>query len=135
MNEWGTVNPELAARFTSEWIEAWNAHDIDRILGHYSEEFEMTSPAVARIAGVPSGRLKGKQVVRAYWIKALALYPSLRFIHVCTMTGVDSLAIHYIGAADRRVAEVFRFNREGLVTHSHAYYEVKVGLGTGAGDS
>jgi hypothetical protein len=129
------VNLELADRFAGEWIAAWNAHDIDRILSHYSEDFEMSSPVVGRIAGVAGGRLQGKQAVRAYWTKALASYPSLEFIHVCTMIGVDSLVIHYIGVAGRRVAEAFHFDREGLVTHSHAYYEAKAPSGKDAGDS
>lgn len=129
------MSPERAARFASDWIEAWNAHDIDRILSHYSDDFEMSSPVMARIAGVPGGHLKGKQAVRAYWSKALALYPSLGFIHVCTMVGVDSLVIHYIGAAERRVAEVFHFNREGLVTRAQACYEVNAAPGHGRGQS
>ncbi|MBL8303262.1 MAG: nuclear transport factor 2 family protein [Ideonella sp.] len=129
------MNPELAARFALEWIEAWNAHDIDRILSHYSEDIEMSSPVVARVAGVPGGRLQGKQAVRAYWAKALALYPNLGFLHVCTMVGVDGLVIHYIGAAGRRVAEVLRFDREGLVTHAQACYEVMSASGNDAGDS
>lgn len=118
------MSPELAVRFASEWIEAWNAHDIDRILSHYSDEFEMFSPMIARLAGSSEACLKGKQAVRMYWVKALAMYPSLAFKHVCTLIGVDSLVIHYVGAANRRVAEVFHFNREGLVACSHAYYEV-----------
>jgi hypothetical protein len=129
------VNLELADRFAGEWIAAWNAHDIDRILSHYSEDFEMSSPVVGRIAGVAGRRLQGKQAVRAYWTKALASYPGLEFIHVCTMIGVDSLVIHYIGVAGRRVAEAFHFDREGLVTHSHAYYEAKAPSGKDAGDS
>lgn len=118
------MSPELAARFTSEWLEAWNAHDIDRILNHYSDEFEMSSPVIARLTGISEGCIKGKQDVRRYWVKALAKYPSLAFVHVCTLIGVDSLVIHYVGAANRKVAEVFHFNREGLVSRSHAYYEV-----------
>jgi len=33
-----------AQEFAREWIEAWNSHNIDRILDHYSEDFEMTTP-------------------------------------------------------------------------------------------
>lgn len=48
---------------------------------------------------------------------------------------VDSLVIHYTGAAERKVAEVFHFNREGLVTRSEAYYDVKATSGHGTGHS
>ncbi|WP_230627538.1 nuclear transport factor 2 family protein [Methanosarcina barkeri] len=33
-----------AQKFARELIEAWNSHNIDRILDHYSEDFEMTTP-------------------------------------------------------------------------------------------
>jgi ABC-2 type transport system permease protein len=32
---------EAAVRFAEGWAAAWNAHDLDRILAHYSDDFEM----------------------------------------------------------------------------------------------
>src|ERR1700723_3107179 len=37
------MTSELALRF-AEWIAAWNAHDLPRILSHYADDFEMSSP-------------------------------------------------------------------------------------------
>ena len=33
-----------AREFAETWIDAWNSHNIDSILEHYSEDFEMTTP-------------------------------------------------------------------------------------------
>jgi hypothetical protein len=118
------VSPEFATRFVIEWLGAWNAHDIDRILSHYSEDFEMFSPAIARVTGSATGSIRGKQAVGEYWVKALTLHPNLEFVHVCSLIGVDSLVVHYIGVANRRVVEVFNFDSDGLVSRAHAYYEV-----------
>jgi hypothetical protein len=118
------VSPEFATRFVIEWLGAWNAHDIDRILSHYSDDFEMFSPAIARVTGNAAGSIRGKQAVGEYWVKALALYPNLEFVHVCSLIGVDGLVVYYIGVAQKRVVEVFNFDRDGLVARSHAYYEV-----------
>jgi ketosteroid isomerase-like protein len=63
---------DFADHFAAEWIEAWNNHDLNKILSHYSEDFEMSSPYIAQIAGEASGTLKGKVAVSAYWAKALA---------------------------------------------------------------
>lgn len=41
------MNQKQANEFAAEWIEAWNAHDIDRILSHYTDDFEMNSPLIA----------------------------------------------------------------------------------------
>ena len=60
-----------AETFASDWIEAWNSYDLDRILAHYSEDFEFSSPFVVRIGSEPSGRLRGHKGVGAYWTKAL----------------------------------------------------------------
>jgi hypothetical protein len=30
----GVVDAAFAARFAAEWIEAWNSHDLDRVLSH-----------------------------------------------------------------------------------------------------
>ena len=104
-------------------VDAFNAHDLDRILSHYSDDFEMVSPVIVQVMGNEEGRLQGKQAVGAYWAKALALFPNLRFTHICTMVGVNSVAIHYLGATGKRVAEVFQFNPQGLVVRAHAHYE------------
>jgi ketosteroid isomerase-like protein len=51
----------LAERFAKEWVAAWNSHDLDRILAHYDDDFEMSSPIITTFVGEPSGRLKGKK--------------------------------------------------------------------------
>lgn len=117
------MNTKLAEDFAKDWLEAWNAHDIERVLQHYTPDFEMFSPVIVQVTGNREGRLQGKQAVGEYWAKALTLFPNLHFEPIGTLVGVDSLVIHYIGATGKRVAEVFHFNREGLVFRAHAYYE------------
>lgn len=117
------MNSEFADLFTSEWLQAWNDHDLDRVLSHYSDDFEMYSPVIIEVTGNQEGRLQGKEAVGAYWAKALALFPNLQFTHICTLVGVNSLVIHYLGATGKRVAEVFQFNTKGLVICAHAHYE------------
>ncbi|EIC29135.1 MULTISPECIES: nuclear transport factor 2 family protein [Methylomicrobium] len=117
------MNRELAERFAKNWLDAWNAHDLPRILAHYTDDFEMSSPVIIQVTGNPEGRLQGKQAVGAYWTKALALFPNLRFEPICTLIGVNSIVIHYMGATGKRVAEVFHFNEAGLVCRAQAHYE------------
>src|SRR5690349_21379940 len=58
---------------------AWNAHDLGRILAHYADDFEMTSPYIASLTGEPTGRLAGKEAVGAYWRAALERFPDVHF--------------------------------------------------------
>ncbi|MGE5453193.1 MAG: nuclear transport factor 2 family protein [Acidobacteriota bacterium] len=117
------MDKQATAHFAEDWIAAWNAHDLERVLAHYSDDFEMSSPVITQVTGNTDGRLKGKQAVGAYWAKALALFPDLKFIPICTLVGVNSVVIHYQGATGKRVAEVFSFDDAGLVCRAHAHYE------------
>lgn len=116
------MDTSFADRFAQEWIAAWNAHDVDRVLTHYTDDFEMSSPVIIQVAGEASGRLKGKQAVGDYWRKALGLLPDLHFELIVVLTGVNSITIHYNGARGRLSAEVFHFNAQGLVQAAFAHY-------------
>jgi ketosteroid isomerase-like protein len=45
-----------------EWIAAWNAHDLDRILAHYAEDVEFRSPFVAKLMGRSDGLVRGRRI-------------------------------------------------------------------------
>lgn len=111
-----------AASFASDWIDAWNSHDLPRILSHYADDFQMHSPAIVKLGINPSGILKGKPAVAAYWRKALELMPDLRFELMAIFHGVDTLTLHYQAANGRTAAEVFHFNDQGLVDWARAHY-------------
>lgn len=117
------IDADFAAHFAADWIAAWNGHDLDRILAHYRDDFEMSSPVIVQIAAEPSGRLKGKAAVGAYWTKALALIPELHFELVTTLLGTDSITLYYKGARGM-AAEVFFFDREHRVVRAHAHYAI-----------
>lgn len=112
----------FAENFAKEWVASWNSKDLCRILSHYADDFEMTSPAIAQIMGESSGRLKGKASVGAYWERALKLIPDLRFELMNVFIGVDSLTIYYKGAKGRLATEVFHFDAAGKVHRAFAHY-------------
>src|SRR5690349_21247751 len=111
----------FAELFASEWIAAWNSHDLDRILAHYEDDFEMSSPLIPAIVGEQSGKLRGKVAVGAYWAKALRKVPNLRFELVTTLAGVDSVTVYYKGHRGL-AAEVLHFSPSGKVRAAFAHY-------------
>lgn len=115
------ITTEFARDFAREWIAAWNSHDIERVLAHYADDFEMSSPYIARLAGEASGKLEGKGAVRDYWNTALARMPGLRFDHVDALAGADSVAIYYKGVRGM-ACELFFFDDEGKVKRAFAHY-------------
>jgi ketosteroid isomerase-like protein len=116
------IDPEFARRFASEWIAAWNAHDLERVLAHYADDFEMASPVIVQIAGEPSGVLRGKTNVAAYWRQALARMPNLHFTLERVLVGAESVAIAYRGHRGASV-ETFWFGADGKVVRAAAHYE------------
>lgn len=116
------ITADRAAHFAEDWIAAWNAHDLERVLAHYADDFEMASPRIADIAGEPSGILRGKPAIRAYWKKALQLIPELQFEKLAVFVGAKSVAIHYRNQAGRLAVEVFDFGPGDQVTRASAHY-------------
>lgn len=114
----------FAEHFASDWIESWNAHDLDRILSHYTDDFEMSSPVIIQVTGEPSGTLKGKDAVAAYWDKALQLIPDLKFELQSILIGVQSITLYYKGARGRLAAEVFHFGTDQKVFKAFAHYAI-----------
>ena len=112
---------EKATAFADHWIESWNNHDLDSILSHYTDDFEMSSPVIVESMGELTGKLKGKTSVREYWAKALARYPELHFEKLHTLVGVDSVTIVYNGVRGVS-AEVFYFDKLGKVHSACAHY-------------
>lgn len=115
------MNKMFADHFAADWIDSWNRHDLVRILLHYTDDFEMSSPVIIKVAGEPSGTLKGKEAVGSYWAKALQLVPNLHFELVTTLVGVNSITLYYNGVRGPS-AEVFHFNQDGKVTRAYAHY-------------
>lgn len=112
---------EQAEQFAKDWIAAWNAHDLDAILDHYTDDFVFYSPVIIKLIGEPSGQLQGKEQLRKYWKIALAIAPNLTFVAQHVLVGAQSVTITYEGIRGL-VAEVFEFNDKGKVHRAAAHY-------------
>jgi ketosteroid isomerase-like protein len=87
--------PKNAHEFAKEWIATWNSHDLDKILSHYSNDFEITSPFIKSFVSPPADTLRGKPAIRDYWAIALARVPDLRFELYDATEGVSSVTLYY----------------------------------------
>lgn len=105
-----------------EWIAAWNAHDLDRIMTHYSEEIEFASPFIVKLTGQSDGTLHGKGALRDYFERGLRAYPQLRFELIRLYAGVHSCVVEYRSVQGLRAAEVMEFNERGEIRRVRAHY-------------
>jgi ketosteroid isomerase-like protein len=117
-----------AVRLPEGWAAAWNAHDLDRVLAHYSDDFEMTSPFIVKLMGEPSGTLKGKEQVAAYWRRALDGITDSHFDVVDVFAGVGSVVVYYKAVLGLLACEVF-FDGQGQVGKAVAHYSDRLQQG------
>lgn len=107
--------------FAESWVDAWNRHDLDAVLAHFSDDFQFSSPLIHQIAGDPSGQLSGKEAVRTYWQAGLSRLPGLHFELVDVLVGADCLTILYRGHRGLS-AEVLTFGTDGRAVRGQALY-------------
>jgi len=113
---------EEAKQFAEHWVEAWNKHDLDEVLSHYTSDFEMTSPMIQKLLATGTGTLKGKQAVGDYWRAAIQKLPDLRFSVIAVTSGVNTVSIYYDSVMGKKAIETFFFNSEGKVFKALATY-------------
>ena len=117
------IDKHFAYKFTEDWIAAWNGHNLEDILSHYSDDFVLESPLAMQRVPESKGTLYGKKEVRPYWKMGLELIPDLFFEVYEVLIGVNGLTIYYINrATERKAAEVFIFNEQKKVVKSFVYY-------------
>ena len=111
-----------AQEFAQEWIAAWNSHDLDRILEHYADDVEVTSPLLETVMGPGRVTIKGKAAAREYWSAGLSKYPDLHFRLFRAYAGPSSLVLHYQSVQGLIGAECLEFDTAGLVRRVLAHY-------------
>ncbi len=108
------MDAEFALSFADEWVAGWNSHDLERILTHYADDVVFSSPHIVDRLGRPSGKVHGKDELRAYWGSGLRDEADLHFTVEDVRFSVDTVVINSRNQRGHAVAEVLKF-RDGLV--------------------
>jgi hypothetical protein len=117
-----------ARAFAQQWVKGWNAHDVDALMEHFTDDVVFTSPVAVRIVG-GDGVIRGKEALRNYWAEGIRLIPDLHFEVLALYVGVAALVINYRNQAGGVVSEVLTFEGS-LVREGHGTYlaEAPIGL-------
>jgi hypothetical protein len=116
--------PQLpeAQSFAREWTSAWNAHDLEKILEHYSDDIEFHSPFAAKFAPEGGGVVHGKGNLRLYFGRALEAFPDLHFEMFHVLTSVRSITLFYRSVNNLLAAEIMSFDDHGTIKLAIAHY-------------
>ncbi len=109
--------------FAEDWIDAFNSHDLDRILSHYTEDVRLYSPRVKMVMGPDSpGCVEGKAALKDYFATSLARNPSLRFSLDKIYPGEGSVVFRIRANEGREGSELMVFRADGLVSEVRAHW-------------
>ena len=89
------IQADFAHAFALEWAEAWNSHDLDRILAHYSDQVALVSPVALNLLKNGTGIVQGKSALRDYFQLGLKAYPDLHFELKDVLWGVETIVAYY----------------------------------------
>lgn len=113
----------MKADFTTEWLNAWNSHDLEEIIGHYSENIDFSSPVIQEMGIDAAGRITQKDELRAYFKRALEKYPDLHFELYHELKGVNSIVLSYKSVRNSLSAEYMELDTAGKIIKVRAHYQ------------
>ena len=108
--------------YAEQWVQAWNAHDIEAVLDHFHDDVVFTSPVAAGVVPGSGGVVRGKAALRDYWTTALSQQADLQFEVIGVYSGESTLVINYRNHRGQPVNEVLTFDNDGLVREGHGTY-------------
>lgn len=109
-----------------KWFEAFNEHNLEKLLGLYDNDAEHYSPKLKIRHPETHGLVKGKSALRQWWKDAFDRLPTLHY-QMQTLTANDQrVFMEYIrqaqGEEDILVAEVLETGTNGLIKESRVYH-------------
>jgi ketosteroid isomerase-like protein len=122
MNLAGPLTETTARAIAKATIDAWNSHDLERILEHYSDDVVLVSPVAVERLGDPAGTVRGKAALRAYFKMGLDAYPKLRFRLEDVMWGVRTVVLYYANQRGTMTGEFMEIDEAGKICRVVANY-------------
>lgn len=112
-------------RIAEAWFDAFNAHDLERLLALYAEDARHYSPKLKVRRPETKGLIVGKEALRQWWQDAFTRLPTLRYERTHMLADEEAVFIEYIrhveGEEDLAVGELLEV-RDGLIVGSRVYH-------------
>jgi hypothetical protein len=103
-------------RFCADWLRAWNDHDIERIVAHYTDPVTIHSPFLQSVQAGLSGTPMSLAQLRTVYGRAFTAFPDLHFEPINIFAGTDSVVCHYRSVNGLLAAETFFLDAQD---HAH----------------
>ncbi len=107
------------------WFEAFNAHNLEKLLSLYDDDAQHFSPKLKIRHPETQGFVTGKEALRSWWQDSFDRLPSLHYKVTSLTSNSDRVFMEYVRTVvheeDMLVAEVLEI-KEGKIIASRVYH-------------
>lgn len=107
------------------WFEAFNAHNLEKLLSLYDDEAQHFSPKLKIRHPETNGLVIGKDALRSWWQDAFDRLPSLHYKVTSLTANSDRVFMEYTRSVEDEiemlVAEVLEI-KDGKIVFSRVYH-------------
>ena len=119
------MTPEKNLSIAHLWFEAFNAHNLEKLLSLYDEDAQHYSPKLKVRLPETKGLVTGKDALRAWWKDSFDRLPTLHYKVTSLTSNSDRVFMEYIRTVDNEeemlVAEILEV-RDGKIIASRVYH-------------
>jgi len=119
------MSPEKNLSIARAWFEAFNSHDLDKLLSFYDEDAQHFSPKLKIKKPETNGYINGKEALRQWWNEAFENLPTLQYKVTSLTSNPDRVFMEYTrivnGENDLLVAEVLEI-KDNKIIFSRVYH-------------
>jgi ketosteroid isomerase-like protein len=119
------MSAEQNIEIAKHWFDAFNTHDLEKLLELYSPHAEHYSPKLKLRQPETNGLVRGKDALRVWWQDAFDRLPTLSYTYTTLTANSDRVFMEYIrkvaSEPDMLVAEVLEI-KEGTIVASRVYH-------------
>ena len=120
------MNLENLNRIALKWFEAFNEHNLEKLLSLYDDNAEHFSPKLKVRKPETNGLIRGKDALRAWWKDAFVRLPTLRYEVKRLTPYEDRVFMEYIryvqGEDDLVVGEMLEI-KNNLIIKSEVFHQ------------
>jgi ketosteroid isomerase-like protein len=119
------IKQEENRKIADLWFDAFNNHDIEKLLKLYHDDAQHYSPKLKIRRPATNGMVRGKLAMRDWWKDAFERLPTLSYNPVTLTADERRVFMEYVrnvtDEPDTLVAEVLEI-KDGLIVESRVYH-------------
>ena len=116
------ITPSELVSIAKQWFDAFNDHDLEKLLSLYDEDAQHYSPKLKVRQPESRGFIKGKNALRAWWHDAFNRLPTLNYELVRLTPYENRVFMEYVrhvhGEEDLYVGEMLEIENGKIIASS-----------------